>query len=238
MKDFNSIAIFLAARSGSRRLPNKHFLKINNKLSVIDVCIKRLKKSKRVKKIFLCTTKRKEDYKFKKVCLENGIFFFAGSTNNVLKRFIDCAKKNSIENIIRITADCPLIEPKLIDRCVKIHFKKRVDYTSNILKLSYPDGLDVEIVKLKALLKSQKICQNINNKEHVTSFIRSSKIFKKYNLKSSKDFSDRRWTLDNKQDFNFIKKIFNFFYPKIFFDWKEIIKAETKYKNLLNLKKR
>tara|TARA_B100000579_G_scaffold416354_1_gene411843 strand:+ start:187 stop:438 length:252 start_codon:yes stop_codon:yes gene_type:complete len=75
MKDFNSIAIFLAARSGSRRLPNKHFLKINNKLSVIDVCIKRLKKSKRVKKIFLCTTKRKEDYKFKKVCLENGIFF-------------------------------------------------------------------------------------------------------------------------------------------------------------------
>ena len=147
-------------------------------------------------------------------------------------------KKNSIENIIRITADCPLIEPKLIDRCVKIHFKKRVDYTSNILKLSYPDGLDVEIVKLKALLKSQKICQNINNKEHVTSFIRSSKIFKKYNLKSSKDFSDRRWTLDNKQDFNFIKKIFNFFYPKIFFDWKEIIKAETKYKNLLNLKKR
>ena len=134
----NKIAIFLAARSGSKRLPNKHFLKINAKLYVIDLCIKRLKKTKLVKKIFLCTTKKKLDNKFKKITKLHKINLFRGSTNNVLKRYIDCAYENSIETIVRITADCPIIDPKLIDKCVELHFKNNCDYTTNTLKLSFP----------------------------------------------------------------------------------------------------
>ena len=124
MKKKNKIAIFLAARSGSKRLPNKHFLKLNTKLDVIDLCIKRLKRTKLVKKIFLCTTRKKIDDKFKKKTKINKINLFRGSADNVLKRYIDCANENSIDTIVRITADCPIIDPNLIDRCIELHFKK------------------------------------------------------------------------------------------------------------------
>ena len=239
MKPQSDIGIFLAARSRSKRLPNKHFYKLNSKYSVIDICIRRLKKTKNINKIFLCTTKKKEDDKFKKVCEKHGINLFRGSENNVLKRFIDCAKKNSIKNIVRITADCPLVDSKIIDKCLEIHLKKKNDYTSNILKLTYPDGLDVEVIKLDALIKSFKLKKKDSfNKEHVTSFIRSSQLFKKYNLVSLENFSDRRWTLDHRRDLFFLKKVFKYFSPDINFSWKKLIKAEKSFKFLRNIKNR
>lgn len=235
----NNVAVLLAARSGSKRLPNKHFYKLSPNNMAIDMCINRIKKSKTVKKIFLCTTKKKEDYNFENICRKHNIQLFRGSENNVLKRFIDCGVKFSIKNIVRITADCPFVDPKIIDKCVKIHLKKNVDYTSNTLKLTYPDGLDVEVIKLESLIKSYSINKkDIYNQEHVTSFIRTSKLFKKYNVESLINYSNRRWTLDNKKDLIFLKKAANFFYPNINFSWKELILAEEKFDYLFNHKSR
>jgi spore coat polysaccharide biosynthesis protein SpsF (cytidylyltransferase family) len=234
----DKIGIFLAARSGSKRLPNKHFLKINSRYRVIDLCILRLKKTKLVNKIFLCTTKKKEDNKFKAICNKHKIKFFNGSTNDVAKRIIDCAKHNCIETIVRITADCPIIDPKLIDECIKLHFNKNSDYTSNTLKLAFPDGLDVEIMNLDTLIKSQKISKSKYNKEHVTFFIRKSKLFKKNNYKNNINYSNRRWTLDNLKDYFFLKKVVKYFWPKIYFSWTDLIKAEKIDKSLINIKKR
>ena len=234
----NEIAIFLAARSGSKRLPKKHFLKINSKLRIIDLCILRLKKAKLVKKIFLCTTQKKEDDKFKNVCKLHNINLFRGSTNNVAKRIIDCAQENNIKTIIRITADCPIIDTEIIDKCVKEHFQRKSDYTTNTLNLSFPDGLDVEVINLDALIKSQKLSKKSDNKEHVTPYIRKSKKFKKYNYKNKKNFSNRRWTLDNLEDYYFLKNILHYFWPKIYFSWKDIIKAERFNKSLINEKER
>tara|TARA_Y100000768_G_scaffold387080_1_gene377187 strand:+ start:1831 stop:2547 length:717 start_codon:yes stop_codon:yes gene_type:complete len=238
MKKKNKIAIFLAARSDSKRLPNKHFLNIYKKLKVIDLCILRLKKTKFVKKIFLCTTKKKTDNKFEKICKYHKISIFRGNTTNVLKRFVDCANKNSIDTIVRITADCPIIDPKIIDKCIKLHFKKISDYTTNTLELSFPDGLDVEIIQLCSLVNSQKYSKSKINKEHVTSFIRSSKSFKKLNLKNDINYSNRRWTIDYKKDYLFLKKVVKFFKPNLYFSWQDLIKAEKKNKNLFNTKKR
>ena len=238
MTNKNKIAIFLAARSGSKRLPNKHFLEINSNLRIIDLCILRLKKTKLVNKIFLCTTKKKEDDKFKDVCKLHKIELFRGSTNNVAKRIIDCAKENSIKTIVRITADCPIIDPKLIDECIKLHFKKKSDYTSNILNLTFPDGLDVEVIDLNILIKSQKISKSKYNKEHVTFFVKKSKLFKKHNYKNFIDYSNRRWTLDNLKDYFFLKKIIRYFSKNIFFSWRDLIKAEKYNKSLINIKER
>jgi spore coat polysaccharide biosynthesis protein SpsF (cytidylyltransferase family) len=238
MKIGNKIAIFLVARSGSRRLPGKHFLNINLDLKIIDLCILRLKKTKFVKKIFLCTTKKKKDFQFKKICTKHDINFFRGSEKNVLKRLIDCAKVNSIETVVRITGDCPIIDPELIDKCIKIHFKKKADYTTNTLKLSFPDGLDVEVIQVSALIKSQKISNNASNKEHVTEFIRRSKLFKKNNIKNKIDYANRRWTLDYKKDYFFLKKVVKFFSSNIYFSWKDLIKAEKINSKLINIKKR
>ena len=218
MKFRSDTAIFLAARSGSKRLPNKHFLKLNSNYTVIDFCINRLKKSKITKNIFLCTTKNKIDNKFELVCKKHKIKIFRGSENNVLKRFIDCAKQNSIKNIVRITADCPIIDPKIVDKCINLHFKKKSDYTTNTLKLSFPDGLDVEIINFNSLIKSQKNSTNKFNKEHVTPYIRKSKIFKKYNFKNFKNYSNRRWTLDNSKDYIFLKKVVNHFSTNIYLE--------------------
>lgn len=234
----NKIGIFLAARSGSKRLPNKHFLKINSNLRFIDLCIYRLKKAKLVSKIYLCTTKKKEDDQFKSVCKLHKIKIFKGSSLNVAKRIIDCAKLNSIETIVRITADCPIIDPNLIDQCIKLHFKKKTDYTSNVLKLSFPDGLDVEVVELDALIKSQKLSQTKFNKEHVTYFIKKSNIFKKYNYKNYKNYSNRRWTLDNYEDYLFLKNVVKYFLPLKNFSWKDLIKAEKYDNSLKNIRER
>lgn len=233
-----NIAIFVAARSGSKRLKNKHFLKINSELSVIDLCILRLKKTKITKKIFLCTTKKKIDNKFKKICLKHKINLFRGDENNVLKRFIDCADQNSVEIIVRITGDCPLIDPKIIDKCVELHLKKKMDYTTNTINVTFPDGLDVEVVNFNSLKKSLKNSNTKYNKEHVTGFIRSSKLFKKYNYKYYSNYSNRRWTLDYLRDFNYIKRVVKFFYPNIYFGWKDLIKFEKINKTLINIKQR
>ncbi len=232
------IGIFLAARSGSKRLPNKHFLKINNKLKMIDICILRLKKTKLVKKIFLCTTKKKNDDKFIAVCKKHKIEIFRGSENDVRKRYIDCAIKNSINHIVRITADCPIIDPKLIDKCIKLYFKMRSDYTSNTLKFYFPKGLDIEVINLNTLLISQKLSKNRNNKEHITPFIRNSKLFKKHMITNSTNYANRRWTLDYLEDYFFLKRVINFFYPNIYFSWKKLINAEKKNNFLINIKKR
>jgi spore coat polysaccharide biosynthesis protein SpsF (cytidylyltransferase family) len=234
----NKIAIFLAARSGSKRLPNKHFLKINSNLRVIDLCILRLKKAKLVNEIFLCTTKEKKDDKFRIICKQNKIKLFRGSTNNVAKRIIDCAIENSIKIIVRITADCPLIDPKIIDECIKLHLKKKSDYTSNTLKLTFPDGMDVEIINLKTLIKSQKISKNKFNKEHVTPFIKKSKLFKKCNYKNNINYSNRRWTIDYLNDYLFLKKIIKFFSPNLYFSWKDLIKSEKNNKSLIYIQER
>jgi spore coat polysaccharide biosynthesis protein SpsF (cytidylyltransferase family) len=238
MKNKNKIAIFLAARSGSQRLPGKHFLNINLDLKIIDLCILRIKKAKLVKKIFLCTTKKKKDLRFKEICIKHDINFFIGNEKNVLKRLIDCARENSIKTIVRITGDCPIIDPELVDKCIELHFKRKTDYTTNTLQLSFPDGLDVEVINLSALIKSQKISNTLHNREHVTPFIRESKLFKKRNYKNSLDYSNRRWTLDNFKDYRYLKKVVKYFSPNIYFSWKELIKAEKLEKSLINIKKR
>lgn len=238
MEKNKKIGIFLIARSGSKRLPGKHFLKLNKNLKIIDLCILRLKKSKLVKQIYLCTTKKKKDDKFKLVCDDHKIKLYRGSEYDVLKRVISCAKKYSIETIVRITGDCPIIDPELIDKCIKLHVIKNNDYTTNTLKLTFPDGLDVEVVELKSLLKSQKNSDNLFNKEHVTPFIKFSKQFKKQNLKNNINYSDRRWTLDYLKDYIFFKRVIRYFKPNIYFTWSDLISAEKKNTKLLNIKKR
>ena len=139
---------------------------------------------------------------------------------------------------MRITGDCPIIDPKIIDNCIKLHFKNKSDYTTNTLKLSFPDGLDVEVININSLIKSQINSKNQFNIEHVTPYIRKSKILKKQNFKNSVNYSNRRWTLDNHDDFIFLKKVVKYFSSNIYFSWKELINAEKYEKSLVNIKKR
>ena len=122
------------------------------------------------------------------------------------------AKKYGINTIVRLTADCPLIDPKIIDLCIKKFLSKKYDFVANTsppYNKSYPDGMDVEVFSFKTIEKVNSKCKNKKDLEHVTPFIwRKKKEYKLYRFKLKKNLSKYRFTLDYKEDFTLIKRLF------------------------------
>ena len=170
----------------------------------------------------------KSDNRVHKIAKKYKLNSFSGSENNVLKRYYDCAKKFRLNTIVRITADCPLSDPKLVDKLIEYHFKKKSEYTSNVNPRTFPDGLDIEIIKFSVLKKYISKITNQGDLEHVTPFFRRSKNIKKINYKSKKNLSKIRWTIDYKKDYDFIKKLFKKIKYNIFLSWEEIYKIMKK----------
>ena len=145
-----------------------------------------------------------------------------------MKRYIECAEKNNISNIIRITGDCPLVDANIINSLVSIYNNNNYDYVSNVNPTSYPDGLDVEIIKLSLLKKSLSNDKSTQNKEHVTLHIRKCNNYKKHNMfLHEKDLSKIKWSVDTEMDLNLVKRIVMKFHPKIYFDWEDIYNLNT-----------
>ena len=172
------IFAFIQARYFSNRLPGKVCKKLVNNLTVLDIVIKRLKKSKKVSNVIVLTTK-KNNKEIIATCKKNKVEFFKGSENNVLDRFYNAAKKYDAKNIVRITADCPLIDISILDENIDIYLKNNLDYISNINPPSFPDGLDIEIFNFKSLSKSWRNAKSNFDREHVTQYILRNNSFKK-----------------------------------------------------------
>lgn len=226
--------ILVQARTGSKRLKNKILKKINRK-TILENLIIRLKKVKKIKKIIVLTTKKKEDNSIINLLKKININYFRGSENDLVLRFYDCVKKHNIKNIIRITSDCVLIDPKLIDKFYKFYKSKKYDYVSNTTppeKSSFPDGSDIEIFSSKALIKVHKMCKNKIDREHLTNYFWKSKKFKTYTFKNDKNLSNYKYSLDYKEDLTSIKKIFTVLNKRSQFGYtKEII-------NIINVDKK
>jgi spore coat polysaccharide biosynthesis protein SpsF len=227
------ILAIIQARTGSTRLPNKVLLKISNK-AVLEHVIERVKKSKFVTGILVATTTNKEDQKIVTLCNHIGIMVFQGSENDVLDRYYQAAKSIKPDHVVRITADCPLIDPKVIDDVVSMHLNKNADYTTNIMVETYPDGEDVEVFTLATLEKIWKNAKLKSEREHVTLYIRNKKrLFRIHNLKNTVNLSGYRWTLDNKEDYDLIKTIYKHLYSRnSCFGMKETVKFLNKKKGL------
>ena len=206
-----NFGIIIQARASSTRYPEKVLKKIDNKNTVLDFQIKRVLKEFENKYIFIATTLKKKD---KSICLiakKNNVNSFRGSEKNVLKRYLSCAKKFNIKNIIRITSDCPLVDPKLIKKMLNIFLKENYDYLANtypINKSTFPDGSDIEIFNLRSLKKAFNSVKNKDDLEHVTTYFwKNSHIFKIKNYKIKKNFSNYRYCVDYKDDLLVIRKI-------------------------------
>jgi len=199
-------AVICQCRTSSRRLRNKLFLKVKNK-PIIYYLIKRLEKINCDDIIFAIAEECGKNKLFK---LIKGISpsskFFFGSKENVLDRTIKSAEKFNISKIIRITSDCPLIDPNIVNKGISKSKKINFDYLSNNMIKSFPHGLDFEIVSLEALKKSMILCKDKRNFEHVTWYIKRSKLFKKVNIANKNDKEKKiRLTLDYKTDYQLIK---------------------------------
>ena len=229
-KKFEVLAI-VQARYLSSRLPGKVLKKVNDK-TIIEILINRLIKSKKISKIIIACSSNKMDKEIIKIAKKLRIDYFIGSEKNVLARYYFAAKKFNYKNIVRITADCPLIDPNVVDLVIKNFFEKKVDYASNAFPPSYPDGLDVEVFSFKCLSKAYKNAVSDHDKEHVNPFMKRDMSTTKFNLKNKKNLSWLRVTLDEQKDFNLIKKILENFKNKPHFRLNDLIKYYNKNKKL------
>ena len=202
-KDYSLI---IQARSSSKRFPNKILKKINGR-PILRIMLERLKK--KFKNKIIVAVAKDNNNKIIDICKKQRVNFFIGSNNNVLDRYYKCAKKNQIKTIIRIPSDCPLIDPKIIKKALKIFFLKKVEYVSNLLPPSYIDGNDVEIFSIKVLNKIYKKAKSKFDKQHVTTYLRRNrKNFNIFNFSEKENLSLKyRLTLDYKEDLLVIKKI-------------------------------
>lgn len=206
------IAAIIQARLGAERLPGKVLMKLGHS-NILDFQLKRIKKAKRLNEIIVATTEEKQDDKIVEFCEENRIKFYRGSTKDVLSRYYHCAKLFKVDTIVRLTADCPFIDPSIIDKVIDIFFEERADFSSNTVPpetSSWPDGSDVEVFSFKNLEIAYKNSVDLNEREHVTFYFWKNKTnnFSNIQLENDQDWSKYRFTLDYPKDFEVIKKIY------------------------------
>jgi len=224
------VLAIIQARYNSTRFPGKVVKKINNK-TILEILIRRLTRSKHITKIIVACSNNRKDKAIVTICRKLNVNYFIGSENDVLNRFYQTAKKYRGINIVRITADCPLIDSNIVDDVISNFFFKNVDYASNVNPPTFPDGLDVEVFKFSVLKEAYINAKKSEEREHVTSFIINNKKFKKFNLKNSIDYSSLRLTLDEKEDFILIAKIIKYFKNNLNFNLKNILDLYKKKKN-------
>ena len=221
------VVAIIQARTGSTRLPNKIFLKLAN-ASLLSHVVDRLRPSKEIDQIVIATTTSLKDNSIEEWCLNNSLDYFRGSENNVLDRYYQTAKKFNADIIIRVTADDPFKDYRLIDQAVKIIKDKNYDFVCNNNPVSFPEGLDVEVLSIDALTKSFFNSTSNFEKEHVTQYIyRNINSFKTFNIKNIKNLSFHRWTIDTEDDYLFAIEIYNNLY-----DINNIFLSEDIYKLL------
>lgn len=202
------IGCIIQARMGSSRLPGKVFEKINSKDTVLDFVVKQISYSKKIQHIVVATTDLEEDNIISEHLNNKKINFFRGSSQDVLDRFFQCAKKFSFDIIVRITADNPLIDPNIIDKVIQKYQNINCDFTSNTLKRTFPYGTEVEVFSFNSLEKAWKNSKKPSEREHVTPFIYNTKNeFHCENLENDTDFSFLRYTVDKIEDLRLVKEI-------------------------------
>jgi len=208
------IHAIIQARTGSSRLPEKVMKKLHDK-TVLSHVIERVKQSNLIDNIIIATTIHERDDIIEEEAVINDVLLFRGSEDDVLARYYLAAKKNKSDVIIRITSDCPLIDPNVIDEIVDFYLKNDYEIVTNasidISKRTYPRGLDIEVFSFNELEKAYLNAIEKYQREHVTPYIyeHNQNI---YYYCNDVDYSNYRWTLDTKEDLELITKIYDSLY--------------------------
>lgn len=231
------IFCIIQARMGSTRLPGKVLKEACGK-ALLELLVERLKYSKAIDKIIVATSQSEADDEITELCSKDNILFFRGSEDDVLDRFFQAASffgAKEGDAVIRITGDCPLIDPTVVDSVAELFLGADFDYVSNVLPPTYPDGLDVEILKFSTLKEIWEKAYLASDREHVTCYIENNiDEFSIGNLESEKDYSSIRLTVDEPEDFEIVKNIFEALYdPSRVFLMQEVLDYIEKNKYIL-----
>ena len=222
------ICVIIQSRLGSTRLPEKVLMKINGR-PLLSCMIERVKRARKIDKIIIATTTSCLDNKIEVFCKNENIEYFRGSEDDVLDRYYNCARLFGAKVIVRLTSDCPLIDPCIIDEVVSCYLDNRFkyDYIANTVPPPgmYPDGMDVEVFSFNLLEKAWINAKKPSEREHVTFYFwKNPDLFKIYRHDLKTDLSNYRLTLDYKEDYLLIKEIIEHFNDeKLLFTMEDII---------------
>lgn len=228
------VVAIVQARMGSTRLPNKVMKSIGG-IPMIELLLTRLTRSKEINQIVLATSVDERNIPLVAHAQKLGYACEQGSENDVLDRYVKVAKKYQADIVVRITGDCPLVDPDLVDECITRFKIADVDYFSNIDPPTFPDGLDIEICTLKSLKKAYQETNHPFDREHVTPYLRKSGKFKVSSMQHSQDLSALRWTVDEHADFEVIENVFHHFHPRDDFNWTEVLSLQIAQPELFSL---
>lgn len=225
------VVAIVQARMGSSRLPNKVIKPINGK-PLIELLLERLSRAQELDQIIVATSKNEENTPLTNLIENLGYQCFRGNEDNVLDRYYRAAMETKADTILRVTGDCPLVDPKLVDQLLQRFKTLNADYLSNISPATYPDGLDLEAFTFEALKNAALNATTAFDKEHVTPYLRKNPAFQQENLEYANNLSALRWTVDEPEDLEVIRNIFSYFHPRTDFCWEEVLALTNEKQNL------
>ncbi len=203
------IVAIIQARMSSTRLPRKMLADIAGRPMLWHVA-NRVKRARHVDQVVVATSDQPADEPIEDFCRAEGIECFRGSMDDVLDRFHQAARHYKADAVVRITGDCPLIDPEVIDKVVARYLEGDLDYASNYLRYSFPDGLDTEIFSFSALEYAGQYATEPRQREHVVPFIKNHDGFRKANVGNENDLSQEqhRWVVDEPRDLDFVREVY------------------------------
>ncbi|MDD1674897.1 MAG: glycosyltransferase family protein [Methanomicrobiales archaeon] len=205
------IAAIVQARYGSSRLPGKVLLPLCGKPVLAHVC-ERVKGARLVDLVAVATTREPEDDAIGEFCRTQDVAVFRGQKDDVLGRYTGAlawieGEQGPVDYVVRVTADCPLTDPAVIDAAVRLARDRGYGYVSNVDPPTYPDGLDVEVIRKDVLIQAEAMAHLPSDREHVTPCIRRNPQVTQWNMTMTPDRSTERWTLDTPQDYRFLSEV-------------------------------
>lgn len=211
-----NIFAMIQARMSSKRLPGKVLMKIDGR-PMLSYMLERVAAARNINKVVLITSIHPSDDPIAQLCKENNILCYRGSLDDVLDRYYQAAKKFRVDTIVRLTGDCPLMDPQMIDNVIEAYKKNNYDYVANTIppKWTVPEGMDVEVFSFEKLREAWKNAKKPSEREHVTFYFwQNPKLFSIFQYHLPTDLSAYRLTVDYPRDFEVVKQIFNKLYPK------------------------
>ncbi len=185
--------------------------------------VNRLSRSQSIQQLLVATSDKSADDSIVQFCKQEGIACYRGSESDVLDRYYQAAREHPVDIVVRITADCPMIDPQVVDKVVHRFLNGELDYVSNVLHRTYPDGLDTEVFSFKALEQAWREAEKESEREHVTPYLRGGK-FRVANVENDLQLAGpMRWTVDEPSDLEFVRRIFSGFRGKENFGMKDVL---------------
>jgi spore coat polysaccharide biosynthesis protein SpsF len=225
----------IQARTGSTRLPRKVLMDLGGE-TVLARVVHRLSRSRMVSQLIVATTESPGDDAIVRECQRLSVSCFRGSEHDVLDRYYQAARAAGAESVLRITADCPLIDAELVDDTVRTVVEQQADYASNVFPRTYPRGLDAEVFTMVALDRAWRQASEPHQREHVTPyFYEHPETFKLASTRGESDYSAYRWTLDTTEDLELLRNIYFRFGNQDNFGWREMIMLMEREPELVEL---